>query len=233
VLAAVTGSDIDFVVAADWETAAREVAQRLARTARDGGHVVLTGGGTPKRAYELAAKLEPDWTRVALWWGDERCVPADDERSNYCMARAALLDRVSHGQVHRMRGELGPEQGAELYEQELGSLERFGLVLLGLGPDGHVASLFPDEPTLDETRRRVIGAEAKLEPYVDRITLTLPTLRATRELVFLVTGEDKADAVERAFAGEPSSATPGSLVRAELGATTAVLDAAAAARLPR
>jgi 6-phosphogluconolactonase len=130
-----------------------------------------------------------------------------------------------------MRGELGPGDGASLYEQELGSLERFDLVLLGLGPDGHVASLYPNEPTLDETERRVFGAEAKLEPYVDRITLTLPPLRSARAIVFLVAGADKADAARRAFAGEPSRDTPGSLIRAVRGTTTAVLDAAAASRI--
>ena len=192
---------------------------------------MLTGGSTPQRAYELAAALERDWSGVELWWSDERCVPPDDEKSNYAMAKRALLDHVSVGAAHRMRGELGKEDGAASYDQELGSLDRFDLVLLGLGPDGHVASLFPEQPTLDVTEQRVIGAEAKLEPLVDRITLTLPVLRRTRELVFLVTGESKADAARRAFADEPSRTTPGSLVRAAHGPTTAVLDVAAAAQL--
>ena len=192
---------------------------------------MLTGGSTPQRAYELAAALERDWSGVGLWWSDERCVPPDDEKSNYAMAKRALLDHVSVGAAHRMRGELGKEDGAASYDQELGSLDRFDLVLLGLGPDGHVASLFPEQPTLDVTERRAIGAEAKLEPFVDRITLTLPVLRRTRELVFLVTGESKADAARRAFADEPSRGTPGSLVRAAHGPTTAVLDVAAAAQL--
>ena len=107
-------------------------------------------------------------------------------------------------------------------------LERFDLVLLGLGPDGHVASLFPEQPTLDETERRVVGAEAKLEPFVDRITLTLPVLCGAREVLFLVAGSEKAVAARAAFAGDPSRATPGSLVRAQDGRTAAVLDAAAA-----
>jgi 6-phosphogluconolactonase len=214
-------SDIEIVVA---EHPAQDVAERLAAAARKGGHIVLTGGSTPRIAYELAAGLETDWTAVELWW-------ADDERSNYGMAKQALVDRVSVGAVHRMRGELGRDQGAELYEQELGALERFDLVLLGLGPDGHLASLYPGQATLDETERRVIGAEAKLEPYVDRITLTLPMLRRANEVLFLVTGKDKADAAKRAFAGEPSRSTPGSLVRAAGGRTTAVLDADAAALL--
>jgi 6-phosphogluconolactonase len=130
-----------------------------------------------------------------------------------------------------MRGELGKEQGATLYEHELGSLERFDFILLGLGPDGHIASLFPEQPTLDVTERKAIGAEAHHQPYVDRISLTLPMLRRAREIVFLVTGKDKADACFRAFDGEPSRATPGSLVRAIRGTTTAVLDAAAAAKV--
>jgi 6-phosphogluconolactonase len=221
-------SGLEIVVA---ENPAQDVAERLAAAARKGGHVVLTGGSSPRIAYALAAELETDWTGVELWWGDERCVAPDDERSNYGMAKQALLDHVELGPVHRMRGELGRDQGAEQYEQELGDLERFDLVLLGLGPDGHIASLYPEQPTLDETERRVIGAEAKLEPYVDRITLTLPMLRRAREVLFLVTGKDKADAAKRAFRGEPSRATPGSLVRATKGTTTAVLDADAASLL--
>jgi 6-phosphogluconolactonase len=220
--------DVDIVIEED---PAAVVAKRLADAARRGGHIVLTGGSTPRLAYELAAGLETDWTRVELWWSDDRCVPENDERSNYGMAKAALLDHVRTGAVHPMRGELGRGEGARLYEQELGALERFDLMLLGLGPDGHVASLFPDELTLDETKRKAIGAEAKLEPFVDRITLTLPMLCSAGEVLFLVTGEDKAEAAFAAFAAEPSRAIPGSLVRAVNGRTTAVLDAPAAARL--
>jgi 6-phosphogluconolactonase len=224
---------VDLVVLDDEEAAASRVADVLAAAARDGGHVVLTGGSTPARAYELAAERARDWSRVQLWWGDERCVPPDDERSNYAMAKRTLLDRIDEPPtaVHRMRGELGPDAGADDYDRELGDLARFDVLLLGLGPDGHVASLFPDQPTLDETERRVLGAEAKLEPYVERITLTLPLLRAARVVVFLVTGAEKAEAAARAFAGEPSRATPGSLVRAVSGTTTALLDRAAASLL--
>jgi 6-phosphogluconolactonase len=220
--------DVETVVS---EHPAQVVAERLAAAARSGGHLVLTGGSTPRAAYELAAELEPDWTRVELWWGDERCVPADDELSNFHMAKQALLDRVATGTVHRMQGELGRDEGAARYEEELGSLEHFDLLLLGLGPDGHIASLFPSQPTLDVVDRRAIGAEGKYEPFVDRITLTLPMLRNAREVLFLVSGADKADACKRAFGGEPSHATPGSLVRAIEGTTTAVLDPAAAALL--
>ena len=208
------------------------MAGRLDAAARAGGHVVLTGGSTPKRAYELAAGLDPDWSRVELWWGDERCVPPDDELSNFGMAKGALIDLLAEppAAVHRMRGELGPTEGAAAYERELGDTV-FDLLLLGMGSDGHIASLYPGQPTLDETERRVVGAEAKLEPFVDRITLTLPVLCAAREVRFLVAGADKAAAVARACAGEPSRDTPGSLVRAADGITTVVLDAAAAAQL--
>ena len=219
---------IDIVCAED---PAQVVAERLAAAVREGGHIVLTGGGSVGRAYELAAGLEPDWSGAEIWFTDERCVPTDDERSNYKLVDEKLLSRVQTQRVHRMRGELGRDEGSTLYEQELGSLERFDFILLGLGPDGHVASLFPLQPTLDVTERKAIGAEAHLEPFVDRITLTLPMLRRAGEIVFLVTGEDKADACARAFDGEPSRETPGSLVRAIRGVTTAVLDAAAAARV--
>ena len=224
---------LELVVTDDADAAAHGAAERLAAATRAGGHVVLTGGSTPRRAYELAAALQPDWSRVEVWWSDERCVPPHDERSNYGLVQAALLDRlaVAPAAVHRMRGELGCDEGAAAYERELGDLARFDLVLLGLGPDGHVASLYPDQPTLDETARRAIGAEAHLQPFVDRITLTLPVLCAARAVLFLVSGADKADAARRAFAGEPSRATPGSLVRAAEGTTTALLDAAAAEQL--
>jgi 6-phosphogluconolactonase len=226
-------SPVEITVLESAEEAARVVAERLAEQARAGGHVVLTGGSTPRRAYELAAELEPDWSGVELWWGDERCVPPDDERSNFRLAQRALLARleVTPAAIHRMRGELGRDEGAAEYVDELAGVDAFDLVLLGLGPDGHVASLFPGFPTLDVDDRDAVGSEAGHEPFVDRITLTVPRLRRTRELLFLVAGEDKAAAVARALAGEPSHETPGSLVRATEGPTRAVLDRAAAAQL--
>ena len=226
-------STVDITVVADAEEAARLVAQRLAEQTRAGGSVVLTGGSTPRQAYEVAAELQPDWSRVELWWGDERCVPPDDDRSNYRMAKEALLDRLEQqpGSVHRIQGELGRDAGADEYAAELATVGPFDLVLLGLGPDGHIASLFPGFPTLDVTDRDVLGSEAGHEPFVDRVSLTLPRLCGTRELLFLVAGDDKSDAVSRAFAGEPSHGTPGSLARATGGRTSAVLDRAAAAKL--
>ena len=226
-------SSVDITVVPDAEEAARLVAERLAEQALAGGSVVLTGGSTPRRAYELAAGLDPDWSHAEVWWGDERCVPPEDERSNYGMAKAALLDRLGAqpATIHRMQGELGRDAGANEYELELAGVAAFDLVLLGLGPDGHVASLFPSFPTLEVTDRAVVGSEAGHEPFVDRLTLTLPRLCATRELLFLVTGADKADAVARAFADEPSQETPGSLARSAAGTTRAILDRAAAANL--
>jgi len=132
--------------------------------------------------------------------------------------------------VHRIRGELEPERAATAYDQELQGVQ-LDLILLGLGPDGHVASLFPNAPSLEERDRLVVAAQAQLEPFVDRVTLTLPALCAGREVVFLVTGEDKAEAVERAFAGPASPETPASLVRSAEGRTLVVLDATAASRL--
>jgi 6-phosphogluconolactonase len=226
-------SEVDLTVVADAEEAAQLVADRLAEQAREGGSIVLTGGSTPRRAYEIAAGLEPDWSRVELWWGDERCVPPDDKRSNYAMAKAALLDRLERAPaaVHRMQGELGRDEGTAEYRLELADVGTFDLVLLGLGPDGHIASLFPNFPTLDVTSRDVVGSEAGHEPFVDRISLTLPRLCNTREILFLVTGEDKADAAARAFSGGPSPQTPGSLARSTEGRTRVILDRAAAAKL--
>jgi 6-phosphogluconolactonase len=221
--------DVDVSVVED---PAQEVAKLLGAAARAGEEIVLTGGSTPRRAYETAARLAPDWSRASVWWGDERCVPQDDERSNYRMAREALLDRLERSprEVHRIRGELDPSEAARRYEHELTGVS-LDLLLLGIGPDGHTASLFPYAPGLDEDERLVIACDAALEPFVPRVSLTLPAIAAARDVVFLVTGEDKAEAVERAFARPPSAATPASLARGR--ATRAVLDEAAASRLSR
>src|SRR5919201_451519 len=190
----ITGRDIEIIVANDVEEVARIVADRLAETARAGGSVVLTGGSGPKRAYQIAAALQPDWSAAQVWWGDERCVPPDDDRSNYKMAQEELIGRLQ-GQpkaVHRIKGELGKDAGADDYESELDGAS-LDLVLLGMGPDGHIASLYPNQPTLDESTRKVIGAEAHLDPYVDRVSLTLPTLRSGGAVLFIVTGDNKAE----------------------------------------
>jgi len=227
----VNGREIEILVFDDEEAAAAACADRLVEAARAGLEIALTGGSTPRRAYELAASREEDWSRAGAWWGDERCVPPDDDRSNYGMAREALLDRVSRPpRVHRIRGELDPAEAANDYERELGETQ-LDLVLLGLGPDGHVASLFPGAPTLEERERRVVAAEAGHEPFVPRVTLTLPVLCSGRSVLFLVTGEGKAEAARAAFVEEPSRQTPGSLVRARDESTVAILDRAAASSL--
>ena len=224
--------DAELIVTDDEESAAKQVAELLAEAARAGSEIALTGGSTPGRAYELAADLEPDWSGAGVWWGDERCVPPDDERSNFGLARRTLLDRLeAHpGRVHRIRGEDEPAAAAASYDQELRGTT-LDLLLLGLGPDGHVASLFPNSPGLTETERLAIPAEAKLDPFVERVTLTPPALRSARRILFLVTGEQKAEAVAGVLAGPPDPAVPGSLIRAESGETLAILDQKAASRL--
>ncbi|HSC74149.1 MAG TPA: 6-phosphogluconolactonase [Gaiellaceae bacterium] len=225
-------SDVELVVVDDEKVLAAVVAERLARAAREGGSVVLTGGASVELAYREAAKRERDWSKVDLWWGDERCVPPDDDESNYGLAKRALLDRIEgrpHN-VHRIKGELGKERAAAEYADEIAGAT-LDLLLLGMGSDGHVASLFPGAPTLRQ-RKAALPAEAGLEPFVDRVTLSLPRLRSAREILFVIGGASKADAVARAFAGEPSPETPASLVRADDGRTVAILDRAAAAKLP-
>src|SRR5436305_13148393 len=137
---------------------AAAVGDLLADRARLGGSIVLTGGATPGKAYERAAKLEDDWSRVELWWGDERCVPPDDERSNYRLADETLLRslRVQPRAVHRIRGELQPADAAGELDKALDGAA-LDFLLLGLRPDGHVASLFPGSPQLDAEDRRAIS----------------------------------------------------------------------------
>jgi 6-phosphogluconolactonase len=225
---------VELSLCSDADEVASVVANELVERARKGHSLVLTGGGTPRRAYELAAEGEPDWSAASLWWSDERCVPPEDERSNFRLARESLLDRVEAPprEVQRIRGELGGEEAAREYDQLVRGT-RFDYILLGIGPDGHAASLFPCQPTLEERERRAVPAEAKLEPFVERVTLTVPVLSAAPEVVFIVTGEEKADAVERAFARPPGPETPASLIRSTQGRTRLVADAAAASRLPR
>jgi 6-phosphogluconolactonase len=219
------------------EDPAAEVAGLLVDVAEAGGHIVLTGGSTPQRAYELAAERGADWSAATLWFGDERCVPPDHPDSNFAMAQAALVSRLaSPPPVLRMHGELGPDAGAGAYEaavrERLGGEPRWDLLLLGLGPDGHTASLFPGKPAVDEAARLVVGVPiAGMEPQVPRISLTLPALNAARSVVFLVTGAGKAEAVARAFGEQPDPGVPAARVRPSAGSLTVLLDEAAAARL--
>jgi 6-phosphogluconolactonase len=195
------------------DTPAHTVGELLAEGARAGATIVLTGGSGVGEAYEHAAALESDWSEAALWWGDERCVPPDDERSNYGLAKRTLLDRIAdQPEVHRIRGEIDPADASGEYDRKLEGVT-LDLLLLGLGPDGHVASLFPGSPQLAERERLVTSGPAGLEPFVDRVTMTLPALLSAERIIFLVTGAAKADAVERAFRGEISPDVPASLLR--------------------
>lgn len=166
--------------------------------------------------------------------------PPDDDRSNYKLAKEALLDRLDPGAsgpiVHRIEGELGPEDAAAEYEQQLRDAgpPRFALVLLGLGPDGHVASLFPDQPSLSERSRLVVGVpQAGLEPYVPRVSLTLPALALGEQIVLLVRGASKADAVAAAFGpnAAPDPHVPGSLLASLARNLKVLLDPPAASGL--
>ena len=211
---------------------AAAVADVLAEAAAAGGHVVLTGGSSPRRAYELAARA--DWSGATVWYGDERCVPVGHEWSNHAMAEAALLERLDpRPEVMRMEGELGHERGAGAYEalirERLGDEPRWDLLLLGLGPDAHCASLFPGKPEVDVTDRLVVGVpEAGMDPQVPRISLTLPAINAARRVAFLITGESKREAVRRAFGDPADPSSPAAHVRPAGGELTVYLDPAAA-----
>ena len=177
--------------------AADLIGEAIESTART---LVVAGGSTPKRAYQLLAERPLAWGRVTVLFGDERCVPPSDPESNYRMAKQELLDRVHPGSVHRMPAELGAEEGAQLYDRVVRGLSPLDLVLLGMGPDGHTASLFPGHPALDAPgcAAPVHGAP---KPPPDRVSLTLGALREARRVVFLITGDDKAEALARAQRG--------------------------------
>ena len=173
--------------------------------------------------------MESDWSPATAWWGDERCVGPDDERSNYRLVRETLLERLSvppHG-VHRIRGELGGDAAAAEYDRQLAGVE-LGLAFQGLGPDGHTASLFPGAPALEERGRQAVAVPHE---DVERVTMTLPMLCGARVVSFLALGEQKAEAVARAFGGPPDPQVPASLVRSGRGQTILLLDRAAAANL--
>ncbi|MGH3072776.1 MAG: 6-phosphogluconolactonase [Gaiellaceae bacterium] len=202
----------------------------LNRFASEGGHIALSGGTTVGKAYRAATDLQQEWSGAHAWFGDERAVPADDERSNFLLATDTLFDRLRVlPEIHRVEGELGAEEAARLYDAELAGVA-LDFALNGIGADGHTASLFPNAPALDERERRAVAAEAGLEPFVDRVTLTPPVFAQAQLVAYLVTGEAKAEAVRRAFAEEPSAATPASLIRGR--ETIAILDDGAASLLP-
>jgi 6-phosphogluconolactonase len=218
-----TCSDADAVAA----RAAADIARALEHVCAERGvaHIALSGGTTPKRTYELLAEQPVDWTGVHLWFADERCVGPDDAESNYRLAAETLLARaeIPPERIHRMQGELGPEEGARQYSLELSleapsSAEKMALLdllVLGIGPDGHVASLFPGAATLDAGEHALcLGVHDSPKPPPERITLSLAVLRAGAHCLLLATGAGKADAIQ-AMLGEPSRHVPASLLRRE------------------
>ncbi len=204
--------------------------------------VALSGGHTPAAMFDLLAG--PDFADLVAWenahvfWGDERCVPPDDSASNYCMAHERLLSKVPVPQanVHRIRGELDPHAAAVLYREELqtffGGPTAFDLTYLGLGPEGHTASLFPGSPALDETELTCVAthvADAAVSPW--RVTLTFPALNASRAVVFLVEGVEKAGIVAQVLEGERDVHRFPAQGIAPRGTLLWLLDGAAASRL--
>jgi 6-phosphogluconolactonase len=207
----------------------------------NGGDIVLTGGSTPRAAYqhfvEAVQRVDIDLAGCTFWIGDERCVDPEDDRSNSKMIKESLLDPLGDRapRFERMKGELGPEEGADDYSRMLEERSpKFDLLLLGIGPDGHCASLFPGQKSLTERQRLVVGVpQAGLEPFVPRISMTLPMLAGARQIVFLAVGDSKADAIARAFGpdAEPDPSTPSSLLVPEAKSITVLIDDAAASHL--
>jgi len=248
------------VVARDAQALARLAAARFhavgAQAVRRAGRfmVALAGGSTPRALYEELAREAPsvggpgavagvlDWTRAHVFWGDERCVPPEHPDSNYRMAAETLLSEVPipADHVHRMRGEeVDPERAAALYAAEIrdafaaapAEMPRFDLVLLGLGPDAHTASLFPGSPAIAETSRLTAA------PYVEklgahRITLTPPLLNAAAQVLFLVSGKSKAAPLRDVLEGEIRPALrPAQCIRPHAGALLWLVDEDAASLL--
>jgi 6-phosphogluconolactonase len=219
------------------ERAAAVIERTLRRCAEERGvaHLALSGGTTPGRTYELLARGAGALEDVEVWFADERCVGPADPQSNYRLVRETLLEPAgaSPASVHRMHGELGPQQGASLYAAELvagigahRSVPVLDLVVLGIGPDGHLASLFPGAAALDAGEEAVcLGVTDSPKPPPQRITLSLAMLQAARTCLVLATWPGKADAVA-AMLGPPSRHVPASLLRRER--LTVVVDDAAA-----
>jgi 6-phosphogluconolactonase len=219
-------------------------AARLAVETHGRFSVVLSGGSTPRRTYEMLAddpfREQVPWKDVHVFWGDERCVPAEDDRSNVRMARRALLDHVPipAEQIHPMDGGLAPQLAAEQYEARLRTFfglqpPRFDLVLLGLGDDGHTASLFPGTHAVNEQHRWVTEVYVA-KHAMHRITLTPVILNQADTLMFLVAGRDKAAVVRQILQGAHRAANlPVQRIRPAAGKLIWLLDWQAAALLDK
>ena len=186
----------------DAAAVARAGAELVSSEIQDGAQTLaVSGGRTPRELFELLAARDLEWGRVCLLFADERALPPDDAEANYRLVRETLLARVTPGVVLRVPGELGADQAASWYDALVGRLQPLDLVLLGMGEDGHCASLFPGNPALDAAGWAV-AVHGAPKPPPDRVSLTLGCLRNARRVVFLVTGADKADALRAAQRGE-------------------------------
>ncbi|MHB1655155.1 MAG: 6-phosphogluconolactonase [Burkholderiales bacterium] len=181
------------------EAALRWIAQAAAQAIRERGcfHLVLSGGATPRALYERMAGLDADWPNWHIWFGDERCLPAGDEDRNSRMAGKAWLDKsvIPSGQIHVIHAESGSEAAVEDYLRQLQGTGRFDLVLLGLGEDGHTASLFPGQMSESETAD-VVAVRLAPKPPADRVSLSAQRLSDTGTVLFLVSGKSKREAVQ-------------------------------------
>jgi len=243
---------IYFVDAGSEALAQRTAAYIAERTqeatrARGRARIAISGGNSPRRAFELLAE-EPfrgriDWERVEIYWVDERAVPPDSADSNYRMAREALLSKVplKQEQIFRVRGELDAEEAAAKYESDIrgsfrlegAQMPAFDLIALGMGPDGHTASLFPYTGALHESMRIAVANHVLSQKVAWRITLTWPVINQGRDVFFLIEGEDKAEPLHKALLGDHNpEEIPSQLVRPANGRLTLLLDRAAASLLP-
>jgi 6-phosphogluconolactonase len=209
------------------EDASRSIAALIiqkaeqAISARGQFSLALSGGTSPKQLYHLLStppvRQQIDWSHTLLFWGDERCVPPDHPQSNYNMTRKTMLDELDldSKQVFRMRGELGPEEGARYYEEQLKKIfvssqqtpPAMDCILLGLGTDGHTASIFPGADVLSEKVRWVVNVPPPetSEPFVPRLTFTLPLINRARQIIVLAGGDIKREIIEQIVAGEGSA----------------------------
>ncbi len=232
------------------EAAAEQVVRiaNLAVAERGSFYIALSGGSTPRALYErlahpdLASKV--DWTKVHIFWGDERCVSHDDPESNYRLAKETLLDRIPlpPGNIHPIQGELEPELAAREYEQEIIQIfgqsstmsplvPAFDLILLGMGEDGHTASLFPGSPALLEEKRWVAAVEHNTPPppLVSRVTLTPVLINSANNVIFLISGKSKAKRLRAVLEGEFNpERLPAQIINPKNGNLFWMLDKAAA-----